>query len=77
MGLLALLLHLGGAATPLYRDRLKVIALVSAIAVSMVNAGDAIWWAMPWGWEAAQIFYNFTALMLGGSVLAFFVRPET
>lgn len=76
MGLLALLLHLAGAATPLYRDRLKLIALVSAIAVLMVNAGDAVWWAMPWGWESAQIFYNFTALMLGGAVLAFFIRPE-
>jgi len=76
MVLFALLLHVCRAATPLYSDRLKLVSLVAAIAVLMINAGDIVWWAMPTNWEAAQIFYNFTAMTLGGSVVSYFVRPE-
>ena len=76
MALFALLLHLCRNATPRYVDRLKLVALVAGIAVLMVNAGDIVWWAMPVDWESAQIFYNFTAMFLGGSVVACFVRPN-
>jgi hypothetical protein len=76
MALLALLLHSCRRATPLYSDRLRLVSLVAAIAVLLVNAGDIVWWAMPVDWELWQIFYNFSALVLGGAVLAYFVRTE-
>jgi len=76
MALFAILLHVCRTATPLYADRLKLVSLVAAIAVLMVNAGDIVWWAMPASWESAQIFYNFTAMLIGGSVVAYFVRPD-
>jgi hypothetical protein len=76
MVLLAALLQHCRRATPRYVDRLRLVVFVAAIAVVMVNLGDAVWWAMPMNWEAMQIFYNFSALVLGGAVVARFVRPE-
>lgn len=75
MAVLAILLRLCLGSAPRYLDRVKVVALVGLIAVLMVNVGDIVWWAMPAGWEFAQIFYNFTAMLLGGSIVAHFVRP--
>ena len=59
-----------------YVDRLNLIFLVAAIAVVMVNLGDVAWWALPLNWELAQAFYNFTALVLGGAIVARFVHKE-
>lgn len=76
LAILAALLVACRSAAPTFADRLKIVAGVAAIAVLMVNAGDIVWWAMPVGWQGAQIFYNFTALMIGGAILACFIRPE-
>jgi hypothetical protein len=72
MTLLALLLNRLRPATATYAERLRVVLMIAAIAVVMVNFGDAVWWALPWNWEFAQAFYNFTALVLGGGILAAF-----
>ena len=75
--LLAMLLHQCRAALPDYPAKLRFCILVSAIAVLMVNFGDAVWWALPWDWELVQSFYNFTALLMGSAIVAKFVKDES
>ena len=60
---------------PTYRSRLAFSALAGAFAVVLVNFGDAVWWALPWGWELVQSFYNFTAVLVAGAILAHYIRP--
>lgn len=76
MVLFALILRMARPATPAYSDRLKLCVLIAALAVVMINLGDAVWWVMPLPWELAQAFYNFAALVIGGAILAKFCDEE-
>lgn len=73
----ALLLHMTLPAAPGYTQRLRLVAVVAAVAVLLVNFGDVVWWAVPTGWVVAQAFYNFTAIVLSGAVLARFIGART
>ena len=75
VALLALLLHITLPAGSGYGQRLRIVALVGATAVILINFGDVVWWAIPAGWVVAQAIYNFSAVLLAGAVLAYFVRP--
>jgi hypothetical protein len=71
--LLALLMQRAGSSLPTYGARLGFAALAGAFAVVLVNFGDAVWWALPWSWELVQAFYNFSAVVVAGAILARFV----
>lgn len=70
---LALLLRRALPALPSYGDRVKATALVALLAALMIDAGDVVWWYIPPAWKLYQGVYDFTALLIGGLVLAKFV----
>ena len=41
-----------------------------------VNFGNAVWWAIPWSWELVQGFYNLSAWLIAGAIMARFVTPK-
>ena len=51
MVLFAIVLWMTRRAAPEYGDRLKLVIVVSALAVLMINFGDAVWWVMPLSWD--------------------------
>lgn len=76
VSVLAMLLRLTLAAAPAYIQRLRIVTYAGVAAVLLINFGDVVWWAIPMDWVLAQAFYNFTAVLLAGAVLARFIQPD-
>ncbi len=73
---LAWLLRAAAPALPRYGGRVKLAALAGLAAALLIDLGDAVWWYLPWDWKLHQAFYDFTAFLIAGLVLAAFVAPR-
>lgn len=69
----ALLLRHIGHALPAYGDRVKLIALTGLAATVLIDFGGAVWWQIDWPWKLCQAFYDFSAWLVVGLILAHFV----
>lgn len=76
VSVLMLLLRITLPAAPLYIQRLRIVTYAATAVVLLIDFGDVVWWAIPMDWVMAQAFYNFTAVVLAGAILARFVRPD-
>ena len=59
-----------------YRERVGLIALAGLSAAVMIDVGDTVWWYLPLGWKLMLAFFNGSAWVLGGLVLAYFVKAD-
>ena len=59
-----------------FGSKVKFFALVGLCAALMIDFGDAVWWQIPWAWKLHQSFYNFAAFVIGGLVLAKFIKVD-
>jgi hypothetical protein len=73
--LLALLLTLLLPVASTYLDRLKIVALVGAIAAFEAHMGQPIWWHWPWAHALIGAGYTFGSYLIAGLVLSYFVTP--
>ena len=73
--LLVTILRIAAPATPTYRERVQLVALVGLAAALVIDIGDVVWWYLPLHWKLYQAFYDFTAFLIPGLVLARFVTP--
>ena len=71
--LLALLLR--RASLHHHGARVVLVLLAGSAAVVLIDAGDAVWWYLPWPWKMQQAVYDWSAFAVAGLVLAAFVRP--
>ncbi|HYL04999.1 MAG TPA: hypothetical protein VE075_03110 [Thermoanaerobaculia bacterium] len=72
---LAALLRAAAPALPSYGGRVKLAVLAALLAVLMIDVGDAVWWYVSIAWKLQLAIYDFTALVIGGLVLARFTGP--
>ncbi len=75
--LIAALLRRVGSALPTYLDRVKFVALAGLTAVVLIDFGGAVWWQINWSWQLYQAFYNFSAWLVTGLILAKFIEPAS
>lgn len=59
-----------------FRDFVWTTMTAAALAVVMIDIGDAAWWQTPVGWKLTQAFYNFTALLVAGHVMGALLKQE-
>ena len=74
VALVALVLGLSSATT--YAARMKLVVVTGVASVVLVNFGNSVWWAIPWSWELVQGFYNFSAWLIAGAIMARFLTPS-
>lgn len=73
--LMAAALTMAAPALPHYTQRLRLVALFAAAAVIAIHAGDAVWWFLPSEWKLTQGVYDLTSWLIGGAILAAFIKP--
>jgi hypothetical protein len=76
MALLALVLARVRRSLPSYGARVGFVALLALTAAMMYEGGEIVWWQLPAAWELVQAAYNVGAWIVGGAVLARFVRAD-
>lgn len=74
--LIVLILHQVKSAVPSYWGQVKLISLIGLTAAVLIDCGAAVWWQIDWPWKLYQAFYDFSAWVVAGLVLAGFVGPE-
>lgn len=74
--ILALILRLLLPVAPTYVDRLKLVAIIGALAAIEANLGQPIWWHWPWSHAIIEAIYSFGSYVIAGAVLAYFVTRE-
>ena len=52
-----------------FRDFAITSVTAAAVAVVIIDLGDAAWWQTPLDWKLMQASYNFTALLIAGLVM--------
>ncbi len=57
-----------------YSGRLGVPFWAGLIAVVLIDGGDVVWWSLPYAWQMHVALYNFSAFLITGAVLAFFIK---
>jgi hypothetical protein len=74
---LLLVIMLSGAAPSFkcFSCRVKFCAVIGLV-IAASNLGNTIWWHHALSWELVQGFYNFSAFVVAGVVLAFFLTPK-
>lgn len=75
--LLAVMLGKVRSALPGYGQRLAFAALGGLAAAVLVDLGDAVWWYIPLEWKLHQALYTFSVWLVGGAVLAAFIKPRS
>ena len=73
---LALLMRMALPALPTYGRRVAFAALGGLAAALLIDIGDSVWWYIPIGWKLHQALYDATVWLVGGLVLAAFLRPN-
>ena len=75
-GALALLMYRVRSASRTYAGRLGVALWAGVAGVVLIDGGDWAWWGTTMQWKLFQAFYDFSAFVLAGAVLAAFIRGE-
>ncbi len=73
--LIAVLLRQVCSALPTYLDRVKFVALAGLTAAVLIDCGAAVWWQIDWSWKLYGAFYDFSAWLISGIILAHFIQP--
>ena len=74
VALVGLVLGLSSATS--YAARMKLVAATGVASVVLVNFGNSVWWAIPWSWELVQGFYNLSAWLIAGAIMARYLTKE-
>ena len=73
-GALAILMYRLRNTARTYSGRLGVPFWAGLIAVVLIDGGDVVWWNLAPDWQLFKAIYNFSAFLIVGAVLAFFIK---
>ena len=59
-----------------FRDFVRLSLIGGAVAVVTIHGGDMVWWQTPVEWKTWPLIYDFTAWLLVGHLLGFFMKSS-
>ena len=74
---LALLMFRVRSSSRTYTGRLGVALWAGVAAVLLIDGGDWVWWGTTLHWKLFQAFYDFSAFVIAGAVLAAFIKGDS
>lgn len=75
--MIAMLLRQVAPALPSFAAKAKFSALAGLTAAVLIDCGDAVWWQIDWSWKLYNAFYDFSAWLITGVVLSWFLSSES